>query len=129
MAASLMCCGVGKCGSPAPKSTSLAPWARSFAASAATAMVAETSIRPIRSAKTFCAAATVIVLLSLQILRFASNNRLNADDFLGIWRVRSLKSGRVQFLTDRDHGVGSDKPSAADETSGHVLDIGATSLN
>src|ERR1039458_6836775 len=67
IAASLMWRGVGKCGSPAPKSTRLAPWARSLAASAATAMVAETSIRPIRSAKTFEGAETVIAPLSLQI--------------------------------------------------------------
>src|SRR6516165_4646743 len=69
MAASLMWRGVGKCGSPAPKSTRFAPWARSLAASAATAMVAETSIRPMRSAKTFEGAAIVVVIpLSLQIL-------------------------------------------------------------
>ena len=69
MAASLMWRGVGKCGSPAPKSTRLAPWARSLAASAATAMVAETSIRPMRSAKTFVGVETVMMLLSLQISR------------------------------------------------------------
>src|SRR5271170_4373741 len=51
MAASLMWRGVAKWGSPAPKSTRWAPWARSLAASAVTAMVAETSMRPIRSAK------------------------------------------------------------------------------
>src|SRR5690348_17853479 len=65
MAASLMCCGVAKCGSPAPKSTSFAPWARSLAASAVTAMVAEISIRPIRSEKR--AAAVVVMLLFFQI--------------------------------------------------------------
>ena len=63
MAASLMWRGVEKWGSPAPKSTRLAPWARSLAASAATAMVAETSIRPMRSAKTLAGAATVVVML------------------------------------------------------------------
>src|SRR5579859_3092586 len=62
MAASLMCRGVGKWGSPAPKSTRFAPWARSLAASAATAMVAETSIRPMRSAKILEGAATVVVI-------------------------------------------------------------------
>src|SRR5579863_9481090 len=71
MAASLMCRGVLKCGSPAPKSTRLAPWARSLAASAATAMVAETSIRPMRSANTLAdtldGSATVVIRLSLQI--------------------------------------------------------------
>jgi hypothetical protein len=40
--------GVAKCGSPAPKSTSFAPSARSFAAAAVTAMVAEISMRPMR---------------------------------------------------------------------------------
>lgn len=43
-------------------------------------------------------------------------------------RVRSLRSGRVQFLADRDHGVGSDKPSAAVETTRHVLHVGVTSF-
>src|SRR5215471_8749116 len=49
MAASLMCWGVEKCGSPAPNSTRSAPPALSFAASATTAMVAEISIRFTRS--------------------------------------------------------------------------------
>src|SRR4051812_48070983 len=44
-----MCSGVGKCGSPAPKSTRSAPVARSFSASATTAMVAETWMRLMRS--------------------------------------------------------------------------------
>src|SRR3954469_7007989 len=48
-AASLMCSGVGKCGSPAPKSTRSAPVERSFSASATTAMVAETWMRLMRS--------------------------------------------------------------------------------
>src|SRR4051812_19690309 len=48
IAASLMCRGVAKCGSPAPKSTSFAPSARSLAAAAVTAMVAEISMRPMR---------------------------------------------------------------------------------
>src|SRR5579872_5569137 len=66
MAASLMCWGVAKWGSPAPKSTSFAPWARSLAASAVTAMVAEISIRPIRSEKS--AVAVVVMSLFFQIL-------------------------------------------------------------
>src|SRR5262249_1261096 len=49
MAASLMCWGVEKWGSPAPNSTRSAPPALSLAASATTAMVAETSMRPTRS--------------------------------------------------------------------------------
>ena len=65
MAASLMCRGVGKCGSPAPKSTRLMPWARSLAASAATAMVAETSIRPMRSAKTWGEETAVVIVPSI----------------------------------------------------------------
>src|ERR1700722_17682263 len=60
MAASLMWRGVAKWGSPAPKSTSWAPWARSLAASAVTAMVAEISMRPIRSAKILVAMGAVI---------------------------------------------------------------------
>src|SRR5581483_7167939 len=66
MAASLMWRGVAKCGSPAPKSTSFAPCARSLAASAVTAMVAETSIRPMRSAKIF----EGVVVVALMLLFF-----------------------------------------------------------
>src|ERR1700728_4453289 len=69
MAASLMCCGVAKCGSPAPKSTSFAPCARSLAASAVTALVAEVSIRPIRSEKS--ALAVVVIRIFFQILGFS----------------------------------------------------------
>src|SRR3954466_13763839 len=76
IAASLICRGVGKWGSPAPKSTKLAPWARSLAASAATAMVAETSMRLMRSAKTLAGAATDVVMLSfLQILGAGGTGR------------------------------------------------------
>src|SRR5271165_2097956 len=67
IAASLMWRGVAKWGSPAPKSTSLAPWARSLAASAVTAMVAETSMRPMRSAKSLVAVVAVMVSLFFQI--------------------------------------------------------------
>src|SRR5258708_17947784 len=55
MAASLICCGVGKCGSPAPNSTRSAPAAFSLAAAEATAMVAEISIRSTRSLNCFTA--------------------------------------------------------------------------
>src|SRR5271157_2041816 len=48
IAASFMCRGAGKCGSPAPKSTRSAPVARSFSASPITADVAETSMRRMR---------------------------------------------------------------------------------
>src|SRR5215510_2317708 len=53
IAASLMCCGVEKCGSPAPNSTRSAPEAFSLAASATTAMVAEISMRFTRSLNCF----------------------------------------------------------------------------
>src|SRR5262245_37892288 len=45
-----MCFGVGKSGSPAPKSITSTPWALSFKASAATFIVGETPIRFVRSA-------------------------------------------------------------------------------
>src|SRR5450755_4251460 len=51
MAASLMCCGVEKWGSPAPKSTTSIPCWRSLSASATTAMVAEGSMRLMRSVR------------------------------------------------------------------------------
>src|ERR1035441_5972343 len=94
IAASLICRGVGKWGSPAPKSTRFAPWARSLAASAATAMVAETSIRPIRSAKTWEGVETVIALLSLQI----SSHVQNAVQ-------EKPGSGPQEFSLDQQHGI------------------------
>ncbi len=51
MAASLMCCGVAKCGSPAVMSTTSIPCWRSFSASATAAMVAEGSMRLMRSVR------------------------------------------------------------------------------
>src|SRR5450631_2931489 len=54
--------GVAKCGSPAPKSTMFAPWERSLAASAVTAIVAETSIRPMRSVRSLAVVETVILI-------------------------------------------------------------------
>src|SRR5206468_12095349 len=49
-AAAPICFGVGKSGSPAPKSITSTPWAFSFKASAATFMVGETPMRFVRSA-------------------------------------------------------------------------------
>src|SRR5271168_2995164 len=51
MAARLILSGVGKSGSPAPKSTTSAPSRRNFSASAATFMVEDTLIVEILSAK------------------------------------------------------------------------------
>src|SRR5258707_10242149 len=48
-AAALMWSGVGKSGSPAPKSTTSIPWAFIFMASAATFIVGDTAIRPARA--------------------------------------------------------------------------------
>src|SRR5258708_18535584 len=48
-AAAPMCGGVGKSGSPAPKSTMSTPWAFSFMASDATFMVGDCAIRPARA--------------------------------------------------------------------------------
>src|SRR5262245_43387466 len=50
-----MLSGVGKSGSPAPKSTTSTPEARSFSASAATRMVEDTLMVEIRSAMAFLA--------------------------------------------------------------------------
>src|SRR5271165_374729 len=115
MAASLMWRGVGKCGSPAPKSTRLAPCARSLAASAATAMVAETSIRPMRSANTAEGAETVIALLSLQILRQSPSARV---DFAGALQVCEPIYARILLherfeVTDCDLKVRTYRPSVS----------------
>jgi hypothetical protein len=61
IAASLICRGVEKCGSPAPKSERFTPSDFNFSAAAVIAMVAETSMRPMRSANTFVAVAVVIL--------------------------------------------------------------------
>src|SRR6185312_13921051 len=75
MAASLMWRGVAKCGSPAPKLTRLTPCARRRAASAVTAMVAETSMRPMRSEKVLLAAVLVaVMLLFFQIFSGSGRN-------------------------------------------------------
>ena len=39
-----------------------------------------------------------------------------------------MNSGIVQFLADRGHGIDGDKPSAANETLCHMLDIRVTSF-
>src|ERR1017187_914625 len=97
MAASLMWRGGLKWGSPAPKSTRLMPCARSLAASAATAMVAETSIRPMRPAKTWEDVETVIALLSLQISRAMTKPVL--EDGCGRSQSRTaIVAASVHFL-------------------------------
>src|SRR5258706_12120176 len=50
-AAALMWSGVGKSGSPAPKSTTSIPWAFILMASDATFMVGDTAMRPVLSAR------------------------------------------------------------------------------
>ena len=62
IAASLICRGVEKCGSPAPKSARFTPSDFNFSAAAVIAIVAETSMRPMRSANILVA---VAVLMSL----------------------------------------------------------------
>src|SRR4051812_15856103 len=59
MAASLICRGVLKCGSPAPKSASSIPCAFSLAASFTMARVAEISMRLMRSLTNFCVVVVV----------------------------------------------------------------------
>src|SRR5581483_5442278 len=78
-AASLMCGGVWKCGSPAPKSTRSAPEARILSASATTAMVAETSMRLIRSASAIReGVATDIEASCLQLWSSSADRRRNS---------------------------------------------------
>src|SRR5579884_110268 len=82
MAASFMCCGVEKCGSPAPKSARSMPCDFIFRASAVIAMVAETSMRLIRSVRIFVGAATVAVLI-LQVSQIWPADR--RCRFCGLW--------------------------------------------
>src|SRR5436190_18869289 len=64
-----MCCGVGKWGSPAPRSTKSAPDERSFSASFTTARVAETSMRLMRSVKGEAAVMVEAVICVFRIVR------------------------------------------------------------
>src|SRR6185437_12096074 len=104
MAASLIWRGVAKCGSPAPKLTRFTPCARRRAASAVTAMVAETSMRPMRSEKVLVAAVLVAVMMFLffQILEKCGGEfvlrRFNCD--VGA-AARSRTAGRGPQLSRR----------------------------
>src|ERR1035438_6327321 len=71
MAASLMCCGVEKWGSPAPKSTTSIPCWRSLSASATTAMVAEGSMRLMRSVRRTGWVTGVMTVLMLTVLKLS----------------------------------------------------------
>src|SRR5580692_5966087 len=88
MAARLMLSGVGKSGSPAPKSTTSAPSRRSFSASAATFMVEETLIVEILSAR----ACNVCIIL------FPS--KLSLQSGLHRWwhQSRNISTERNHFL-------------------------------
>src|ERR1700722_18073671 len=113
IAASLMWRGVAKCGSPAPKSTSWAPWARSLAASAVTAMVAETSMRPIRSAKILVAVGAVIPTILAEPCPFTEapnvgfNNQPSRRPSLNLSRKlpQNLFGGNQVFLGIDTDGI------------------------
>src|SRR5271155_3317929 len=89
MAARLMLSGVGKSGSPAPKSTTSAPSRRSFSASAATFMVEETLILEILSAK-LCSVCIILVLP----LKFGLQLRLHHRRH----QARNIAAERYHFL-------------------------------
>src|ERR1700733_15720490 len=99
MAASLMWRGVAKGASPAPKSISWAPWARSLAASAVTAMVAETSMRPIRSAKILVAIGIPTILADSCPFAEASRARKLLLEY-------PFRSQQVLLGVDSDGGEG-----------------------
>src|SRR5262249_53895171 len=99
IAASLMCCGVEKCGSPAPNSTRSAPAAFSLAASATTAIVADTSMRLIRSLN--CLTAVRVAILYL-----FSNSSCCAVKFLaqpGFHELRNQAAHRAAQPKDLLH--------------------------
>src|ERR1700685_1401774 len=92
MAASLICCGVEKCGSPPPKSPTSMPCPRSLSASATTAIVAEGSIRLIRSVSTSASVVAVVIYVFPLCLCVRS---------LGGFRPQSAffqAAGRIQFF-------------------------------
>src|SRR5580692_6741865 len=93
MAASLMCCGVAKCGSPAPKSTTSMPCARSLSASATTAMVAEGSMRLMRSVS-FNASLVAVVMPFFSFSFVACPNPSYPKPQSGA-RLAAYRQGRV----------------------------------
>src|SRR5882724_11572127 len=100
IAACLMCCGVAKCGSPAPKSARSTPCALSRSASAVIAIVAETSMRLIRSLKTFFAAAVVVtVALIVQVSQIPPQ-----DESLISWLQQFCKRGMKPDIFAREIG-------------------------
>src|SRR5579864_8140259 len=109
MAASLMCSGVAKCGSPAPKSTRSAPFSRSLVASITTAMVAEISMRSMRSERTllFTSLATGMYAPYLDLLSDPANfHRRCASQFLLqplLHQFRHQAFNRAAELRDLPH--------------------------
>src|ERR1019366_10099013 len=81
MAACLILAGVGKSGSPAPKSTTSTPLARRFSASAATFMVDDTLMNEIRSAipltATFMSPLKLSLTCLLELRNAPAHARLN----------------------------------------------------
>src|SRR5258708_40190560 len=98
MAARLMLSGVGKSGSPAPKSTTSSPWRRRRSASADTFMVDETVMVDIRSVSP----CSVCIILSSPF-KSALETRLHR----GRHQARNTSAQRNHFLHQvrADEGV------------------------
>src|SRR3954462_15924605 len=73
MAASLMWRGVGKCGSPAPKSTRSTPWALSLPAAATMVSVSDGSMRRRRSLTFFALAGGIVVAIGYRAHDFLAD--------------------------------------------------------
>src|SRR6202158_4953656 len=100
MAAFLMCSGVGKSGSPGPKSAMSTPFAFSFSASAMTAAVGEIWMRFMRSVSCTGISSRCWRSNSLAVRPISSRN-FCAQPFLHHWRHQSLQ--RAAKLGDLTH--------------------------
>src|SRR5579859_2915278 len=126
MAACLMFCGVGKSGSPAPKSTTSLPSRRRRSASAATFMVDDALISEILSASAWVVGIALVSLL-LILLRDAAaqalfNQRRHQRGDVASERRHFLHQLRtdegIRFGRHQEHGfnAGAEKPV-------HVCDL------
>src|SRR5581483_402694 len=106
MAASLMCCGVAKWGSPAPKSTTSMSWPRSLSASATTAIVEEGSMRLIRSVSFKPRPVSVATVISFFLQLLLDQLRDKAGDGpsqLGNFTHQARTQVRVGFGRHHEH--------------------------
>src|SRR5580698_8109018 len=97
MAARLILSGVGKSGSPAPKSTTSTPCVRSFSASAATRIVDDTLMAEMRSAIS-CLACTSISFPPTLLMLSSPKSLLQPDFYRRRHQPGDVAAQREDFL-------------------------------